>query len=246
MQARKDLLDARRRDIEETPGSRFLAEHGGRAVGLLKRPRTDRGRTRARARRGARTAGRRRRLRRRRRARSPTPPEGDGAILAIAAGGPVADRARAASGGCSPSVDADPAARGIVSTVLRDVYLAATVDEAGEQTARAPERVVRHRRGRAGGAGRDPHRTRRPTCACARSAPSSRSLAHDLSATDQQLRPRTARLEEIGGEVAFLQEQIDAADAEITDGGRAIERPRNATWWRCAPRRTCSHSGSPP
>jgi chromosome segregation protein len=42
-------------------------------------------------------------------------------------------------------------------------------------------------------------------------------LAHDLSATDQQLRPRTERLEEIGGEVTFLQEQIDAADAEITD-----------------------------
>src|SRR4029079_13651565 len=35
MQARKDLLDARRRDIEETPGSRFLAGHKGRAVGLL-------------------------------------------------------------------------------------------------------------------------------------------------------------------------------------------------------------------
>ena len=27
LQARKDLLDARRTDIEETPGSRFLKEH---------------------------------------------------------------------------------------------------------------------------------------------------------------------------------------------------------------------------
>src|SRR5207247_1686235 len=36
MQARKDLLDARRTDIEETPGSRFLRDHKGRAVGLLK------------------------------------------------------------------------------------------------------------------------------------------------------------------------------------------------------------------
>src|SRR6266566_1713635 len=36
MQARKDLLDARRTDIEETPGSRFLRDHKGRAVGLMK------------------------------------------------------------------------------------------------------------------------------------------------------------------------------------------------------------------
>ena len=53
-----------------------------------------------------------------------------------------ADRSRsgsAASASLLSAVDAQPAARGIVSTVLRDVYLAATVDEAADKQARAPE-----------------------------------------------------------------------------------------------------------
>ena len=41
-------------------------------------------------------------------------------------------------------------------------------------------------------------------------------LAHDLSATMNALRPRRQRLTEIAGEVEFLSEQIEAADAEIT------------------------------
>ena len=35
-QARRDLLEARRIDIEETAGARFLKSHKGRAVGLLR------------------------------------------------------------------------------------------------------------------------------------------------------------------------------------------------------------------
>ena len=35
-EARRDLLEARRQDIEETAGSRFLKGHKGRAIGLLK------------------------------------------------------------------------------------------------------------------------------------------------------------------------------------------------------------------
>ena len=41
-------------------------------------------------------------------------------------------------------------------------------------------------------------------------------VAHDLSATLNALKPKRERLAEIGGEVDFLQEQIEAADAEIT------------------------------
>ena len=117
--------DARRRDIEETPGSRFLAEHGGRAVGLLKDLVRDRRRARARARRGARAARRRRRLRRRRRARWPTRRTATARssrsrpAVPCPSGSPGERQLLAA-------VDAEPAARGIVSTVLRDVYLAAT------------------------------------------------------------------------------------------------------------------------
>jgi len=47
-------------------------------------------------------------------------------------------------------------------------------------------------------------------------------LAHDLAATEQQLRPRAARLEEIAGEVDFLHGQIDAADADITDAAERL------------------------
>ncbi len=67
--------------------------------------------------------------------RSPTRPTGDGAILAIASGGPV-PLGLAAKRALLAAVEAEPAARGIASTVLRDVYLAETVDEAVEKQRR--------------------------------------------------------------------------------------------------------------
>ena len=214
MQARKDLLDARRRDIEETPGSRFLAEHGGRAVGLLKDlVRIEDGLKRALV-----------------AALGPLAdavvyddgalaladaPNGDGAILAIAAGGPVpvglpGERQLLAA------VDAEPAVRGIVSTVLRDVYLAATVDDAARKQAAHPDASFVTPEGVLVGPAVI-HTAREADVRLREIRAELQVLAHDLSATDQQLRPRTERLEEIGGEVTFLQEQIEAADAEITD-----------------------------
>ncbi|MDP9184115.1 MAG: AAA family ATPase, partial [Actinomycetota bacterium] len=136
MQARKDLLDARRRDIEETPGSRFLSGHTGRAVGLLRDlVRAERGLERALMAAlgpladavvyldGAHALA--------------DAPDGDGAILAIAAGGPVplglpGERKLLAA------VEAEPAARGIVSTVLRDVYVVEDVQEAARKQAEHP------------------------------------------------------------------------------------------------------------
>ncbi len=224
MQARKDLLDARRRDIEETPGSRFLAEHGGRAVGLLKDlVRIENGLKRALV-----------------AALGPLAdavvyddgalaladaPNGDGAILAIAAGGPVpvglpGERQLLAA------VDAEPAARGIVSTVLRDVYLAATVDDAADKQAAHPDASFVTPEGVLVGPAVI-HTAREADVRLREIRAELQVLAHDLSATDQQLRPRTERLEEIGGEVTFLQEQIDAADAEITDAaGRSTAAER--------------------
>jgi chromosome segregation protein len=213
MQSRKALLDARRRDIEETPGSRFLAEHGGHAVGLLKDlVRIDDGLKRALV-----------------AALGPLAdavvyddgalaladaPHGDGAILAIAAGGPVpiglpGERQLLAA------VDADPAARGIVSTVLRDVYLAATVDDAAHKQAAHPDASFVTPEGVLVGPAVI-HTAREADVRLREIRAELQVLAHDLSATDQQLRPRTERLDEIGGEVTFLQEQIDAADTEIT------------------------------
>ena len=128
---RLELLEARRRDIEETAGSRFLGAHRGRSAGVLKdlvraEPGLERAllaalgpladavvfEDRAQALAAA--------------------PDGDGAILAIAAGGPV-PQGLSGERPLLSAVDAEPAARGIVSTVLRDVYLAGSIEEAAEK-----------------------------------------------------------------------------------------------------------------
>jgi len=224
MQARKDLLEARRRDIQETPGSRFLTEHGGRAVGLLKDlVRIESGLERALV-----------------AALGPLAdavvyddgelaladaPKGDGAILAIAAGGPV-PVGLAGERRLLAAVDAEPAARGIVSTVLRDVYLAASVDAAAGKQREHPDASFVTAEGVLVGPAVI-HTAREADVRLREILAELQVLAHDLSATDQQLRPRTARLDEIGGEVSFLQEQIDAADAEITDAaGRSTAAER--------------------
>ena len=135
---RRDLLEARRQDIEETAGSRFLKHHKGRALGLLKDlVKVEPGLARALV-----------------AALGPLAdavvyaeaegaladaPEGDGAILAIASGGPVPiglkDERKLLS-----EVEAEPAARGIVSTVLRDVYLAVLGGGGRGQAGRASNR----------------------------------------------------------------------------------------------------------
>ena len=210
---RRDLLEARRQDIEETAGSRFLKHHKGRALGLLKDlVKVEPGLARALV-----------------AALGPLAdavvyaeaegaladaPEGDGAILAIASGGPVPiglkDERKLLS-----EVEAEPAARGIVSTVLRDVYLASSVEEAAAKQAEhrtasfvTPEGVL---------VGPAVIHTAKEADARAREIRAElQVLAHDLSATLNNLNPKKARLDEIGGEVDFLREQIEGADSEIT------------------------------
>jgi chromosome segregation protein len=203
MQARKDLLDARRRDIEETPGSRFLATHKARAVGLLKDlVRVEPGLERALVAAlgpladavvyddGARALA--------------DATEGDGAILAIAAGGPVPLGLRGEQKLLSV-VDADPAARGIVSTVLRDVYVVADVATAADKQTAYPNASFVTPEGVLVGPAVI-HTAREADVRLREIRAELQVLAHDLSATEQQLRPRVDRLEEIAGEVAFLQE----------------------------------------
>jgi chromosome segregation protein len=135
-EARVELLEARRRDIEETAGTRFLKVHRARAAGQLRElVRAEKGLERALLSalgpladavvyedRGAALAA---------------APEGAGAILAIAAGGPVT-QGLSGERPLLSAVDADPAARGIVSTVLRDVYLARSIEEAAQKQAAHP------------------------------------------------------------------------------------------------------------
>ena len=223
MQARKDLLEARRRDIEETPGSRFLAGHTGHAIGLLKDlVRVESGLERAlvaalgaladavvyddgdRALEDA--------------------PRGDGAILAIAAGGPV-PLGLAGEQKLLSKVDAEPAARGIVSTVLRDVYLVRDIEEAARKQAEHPQASFVTPEGVLVGPAVI-HTAKEADVRLREIRAELQVLAHDLSATEQQLRPRTERLDEIAGEVAFLQQQIEAADADITEAAERLDDRR--------------------
>ena len=219
MQARKDLLEARRHDIEETPGSRFLRGHKGRAAGLLRDlVEVEAGLERALA-----------------AALGPLADaavygdgvraledavEGDGATLAIASGGPVPvglDGERR----LLSAVEAQPAARGIVSTVLRDVYLADSLDDAARKHAEHPRASFVTRDGVLIGPSVI-HTTAAVDVRLREIHAELQVLAHDLSANEQRSRPRRERLDELASESAFLQGQVDASDAEITAAAESL------------------------
>jgi len=220
-QTRRDLLEARRRDIEETAGSRFLRAHKGHAVGLLK----DLVRIEAGLERALMAAlglladavvyqdGER---------ALADAPEGDGAILAIASGGPVPVGLRGERALLSV-IEAEPAARGIASTVLRDVYLADTVDEAAEKQAAHPAASFVTPEGVLVGPAVI-HTAREADSRAREIRAELQVLEHDLAATRNALKPKRERVEEIGGEGSFLGEQIDAADAEITTAAEHLAR----------------------
>jgi chromosome segregation protein len=219
MASRRDLLEARRQDIEETPGSRFLAAHKGRAVGLLRDlVHAEAGLERALV-----------------AALGPLADavvyedgdraladatDGDGAIFAIASGGPVplgldGERKLLAA------VDAEPSARGIASMVLRDVYVAGSVEEAAEKQRGHPQASFVTAEGVL--VGPAVIHTARETDARVREIRAElQVLAHDLSATEQQLRPRRERLDEIALETEFLGQQLEAADADITSAAERL------------------------
>jgi chromosome segregation protein len=211
--SRLELLEARRRDIEETAGSRFLKSHRGRAAGVLKDlVRAEAGLDRALLAalgpladavvyedRGQALAA---------------APEGDGAILAIAAGGPVT-QGLSGERPLLSAVDADPAARGIVSTVLRDVYLATSIEEAAQKQDAHPGASFVTPDGTL--VGPAVIHTPKETDSRAREIRAElQVLAHDLAATRGRLKPQRQRMEETSSEIEFLNQQIDAADADIT------------------------------
>jgi chromosome segregation protein len=221
---RLELLEARRRDIEETAGSRFLGAHRGRSAGVLKdlvraEPGLERAllaalgpladavvfEDRAQALAAA--------------------PDGDGAILAIAAGGPV-PQGLSGERPLLSAVDAEPAARGIVSTVLRDVYLAGSIEEAAEKQDAEPTASFVTPDGTL--VGPAVIHTPRETDGRAREIRAEiQVLAHDLAGTRGRLKPQRQRMEETSGEIEFLNQQIEAADADITTAAErlaAIER----------------------
>jgi chromosome segregation protein len=217
-ETRRDVLEARRADLEETPGSRFVERHRGRSLGLLGglvevEPAWERalvavlgpyadavvyedeGRAIADA------------------------PEGEGAVLAIAGGGPAAFVLEGERTLLS-LVSVDGSARGLICTLLKDVYVASSIEEAVAKHRRHPKAAFVTRDGVMIGQ------------AVIRTAPAedvrageiARELAvveHDLAQTKASLRPKRERVEQIVDEVGRLSAQIDEADASIT---RAAER----------------------
>jgi chromosome segregation protein len=217
---RRELLEARKADVEETPGSRFLASHARRAVGLLG--------TLVEAEEGwerALVVG-----------LGPfadavvyaefdvaieESSNGEGATLAVVGGGP-ATFALPDERTLLSIVSADPAARGLVSTVLKDIYIADSLEEA----------VGRHRI--------------HPTCAfvtadgvlvgpafirtaasASRGDEIARELAkveHDLARSRTSVRPARHRLGQAEAEFERLAGQLEGVDTAITRAAEAMAR----------------------
>jgi chromosome segregation protein len=222
-EARSDLLRARRKDLEETPGSRFLERGGRRAIGLLR----DLVRVEPAFRASLATA-----LgsfadavvfERESDALSAAP-SGGGAWLAIAQGGPVSFVLPGERSLLS-KVTAEPPARGLISTVLRDIYVADDLADAVAKRAKHPKASFVTPDGVLLG----PALIRTSVSADARGKEIREELAvveHDLAAARSTLRPKRAALEKLLRESEALAVEMDASDAELT---AAAERMGRAT-----------------
>ena len=221
LELRRDVLRARLDDLERTPGSRFLEEHDGRGLGLLGRLiRAVDGWDRAlRAGLGSladavvyEDAGR----------ALADAPTGEGATLAVAGGGPAAFELSGERTLLS-IVDADPSVRGLASTLLKDIYLAETLEEAAAKHAEHPRASFVTPDGVLVG----PALIRTTLTADSRAEEVRRELAvveRDLARSVSALTPRRARLDGISGELAELAEAIEEADARITRAAERIAR----------------------
>ncbi len=213
LEHRRSLLEARREDMAETPGSRFLAAHRGRAVGLL------RGLVRA-------EPGLERALAAAlgpfadvvvyadRESALADAPGGEGALLGVPVDLPPAP-ALPGERGLSSEVGAEPAARPLVSLLLRDVYLAATVTEAEAKQRAHPRCSFVTAEGVLIG----PAMVRTAAEADARA----QAVAVELQAVDRELagsrgalRPKASRLEELRRQAEAVGADLDRHDAMIT------------------------------
>ena len=211
-EARSELLRARRSDLEETPGSRFMGR-GPRAIGLLK----DLVRVEPPLRRALATA------------LGPhadavvfereedalaAAPSGEGAWLAVAQGGPVSFVLPGEQSLLS-KVSAEPPARGLISTVLRDVYVAKDLADAVAKRTKHPKASFVT----PGGVLLGPASVRTAAASDVRGKEIRDELAvveHDLAVAASSLRPKRATLLEILGRSEALARDMEASDDELT------------------------------
>ena len=218
--ARRELLEARKTDLDETPGSRFLASHARRAIGLLgglveAEEEWER----------ALVAG-----------LGPfadavvyaemdvaieEASNGDGATLAVAGGGP-ATFALSEERTLLSIVSADPAARGLVSTVLKDVYIADSLEEAVAKHRAHPKCAFVTADGVLIGPA-----FIRTAASASRGDEIARELAeveHDLARILSAARPARHRLGQAMAEFERLATQLEHVDAAITHAAEAMAR----------------------
>jgi chromosome segregation protein len=221
LELRRDVLRGRLDDLEQTPGSRYLEGHADRAAGLLGGlVHAAEGWDRAlRAGLGplvdavvyedAGTA-------------IADAPDGQGATLAVSGGGPAA-HALSSERALLSIVEADPSVRGLVSTFLKDVYLADSIREAAAKHADHPSASFVTRDGVLVG----PALIRTTTEADSRAEEVRRELAvveRDHAKAVSAAKPRRRRLEEIASELDVIARQIEEADARITGAAERIAR----------------------
>src|SRR5262245_10640328 len=221
LELRRDVLRGRLDDLEQTPGSRFLEGHADRAVGLLgELVHAAEGWERAlRAGLGpladavvyedAATA-------------IADAPRGEGATLAVSGGGPAA-HALSIERALLSIVEADPSVRGLVSTLLKDVYLADSIEEAAAKHAEHPKASFVTR----DGVLVVPALIRTTIEADSRADEVRRELAvveRDHAKAVSAARPRRRRLDEIASELEEIAREIEEADAKITGAAERIAR----------------------
>jgi chromosome segregation protein len=218
--ARRALLEARKADLEETPGSRFLASHARRAVGLLGRlVEAEEGWERALV------AG-----------LGPLADavvyaemdvaieegsNGEGATLAVAGGGP-ATFALPQERTLLSIVSADPAARGLVSTVLKDIYIADSLEEAVRKQRRHPTCAFVTGDGVLIGPA-----FIRTAASASRGDEIARELAEveaDLARSLSAVRPARHRLGHAAADFERLATRLEHVDAAITRAAEAMAR----------------------
>jgi chromosome segregation protein len=221
LEHRRALVEARRRDLEETPGSRFLASHPGRAVGLLRDLVTaEPGFEAALA--AALGSLRDAVVYERREDAVADAPGGDGAVLAV----PGAE-APAVGQPAEPTllamVTVDPRAHPLVARLLRDVYLARDLGDAERLHGANPRSSFVTLDGVL--VGPAVIRTAAEGNARARALHDElQAVDHELAAAGANLDPKAARLEELGREAESLAADLEQADARITSAADRMGR----------------------
>jgi chromosome segregation protein len=220
-ETKRALLEARRRDLLETPGSRFLASHRGRAVGLLRDlvtapPELERALAAALGPFGDAVV-----YEDRGRALEDAA-EGDGAVLGAASHGEPS-AALPEERRLLDALRVDGRASGLASALLADVYLADDLTQAEGKHRAHPEasfvtpdgvlvganviRTAGHPDSRAEALRKELH-----------------AVERDLAAARSALRPRRSRLDEVRAELEKVAAALDRTDGMITAAAERMGR----------------------